>query len=310
MTEPSEPPVRWTELLAREELSVAPPDAATRDAAIGAMIHAAYRERERRVLRTRTLGAVALIVTAAAAGVVAGISRRAPSRVASLSTTTLAQGHVERLHAGLREPISGGATIAEGDELVTAGPSDVATVALPSKTQVKVEGASALRVVNTGATQQLALDTGAATFEVTKLHAGERFVVRTPDVEVEVRGTIFRLVLVAPDADCADGSRTRLSVVEGVVSVRFADRAEVRVGAGERWPDCVDARASRASPSAATSATAPAPAAVSSSATRASTSTSTSSTAIASAPSTSHATSDLGEQNDLLARAMLAKRQG
>ena len=66
---------------------------------------------------------------------------------------------------------------------------------------------------------------------------GERFLITTEDAEIEVHGTVFRVALTAPDAACA-GSRTRVSVFEGVVSVR-AGGNETFVAAGDAWPaDC------------------------------------------------------------------------
>jgi len=72
-----------------------------------------------------------------------------------------------------------------------------------------------------------------------KLRDGERFIVRTPDAEVEVRGTAFRLARVAAGAGCRGGMTTKLSVFEGLVVVRVGGR-ENRVAAGQEWKaDCV-----------------------------------------------------------------------
>jgi hypothetical protein len=70
---------------------------------------------------------------------------------------------------------------------------------------------------------------------VAKLEAGQRFVVLTPDAEVEVRGTRFHVALASPDENCGHGTPTRVVVDEGVVVVR-SPTGEVRVPAGERWP--------------------------------------------------------------------------
>jgi hypothetical protein len=71
--------------------------------------------------------------------------------------------------------------------------------------------------------------------KVAKLTNGQRFVVRTPDAEVEVRGTVFRVEIVEPDATCANGARTRVSVSEGLVEVRGAG-ASTYIHPGESWP--------------------------------------------------------------------------
>jgi hypothetical protein len=74
---------------------------------------------------------------------------------------------------------------------------------------------------------------------VAKLAPGDRFVIDTPDVQVEVRGTAFHLEVLPTSEACGDGSRTRLEVTEGVVEVR-SSHPLARVGSGQRWPlDCV-----------------------------------------------------------------------
>ena len=98
-----------------------------------------------------------------------------------------------------------------------------------------------------------------------------------------MRGTAFKVSLVSPDAACGGGTPTRVGVTEGVVVVRHAG-VESRVEAGQQWPSgctqpLVAARASSGS-SAAHGPAAAAPA------------------------------SSLGEQNDMFADAMAAKRRG
>jgi hypothetical protein len=88
--------------------------------------------------------------------------------------------------------------------------------------------------------KRFAVESGRLTAKVAKLGAGERFVVATPDAEVEVRGTAFRVSVVTPDPGCGDGTPTRLEVTEGVVVLRRAG-GETRVAAGERWPECAEA---------------------------------------------------------------------
>jgi len=63
---------------------------------------------------------------------------------------------------------------------------------------------------------------------VAKLKPGERFVVATPDAEVEVKGTRFELVVDGETSRCEPVLRTRLTVQEGVVAVRHEGR-EVRI---------------------------------------------------------------------------------
>ena len=64
---------------------------------------------------------------------------------------------------------------------------------------------------------------------------GERFVISTPDAEVEVRGTRFRVAVVPSGYNCSENTVTRVAVTEGIVVVRSSGR-ESRVQAGGLWP--------------------------------------------------------------------------
>jgi hypothetical protein len=104
-----------------------------------------------------------------------------------------------------------------------------------------------------------------------------------------VRGTQFRVSVVPSNPTCGDGTTTRVDVVEGVVVVRHAG-VEARVGAGEHWPAGCDAKEESKDQSA---NEAP----------------STAPHAAKAAPSAAP-TSKLGDQNDLYAEALAAKRRG
>jgi hypothetical protein len=129
-----------------------------------------------------------------------------------------------------------------------------ARLELSTGTRLELEGASTLTSRNQEQLQRFTLERGALGAHIAKLGAAERFVVDTPDAEVEVRGTVFHLrVLAAPEA-CGGGSRTRLEVDEGIVEVR-AGGSTARVPAGQRWPldctvhrDAVSSEAPRALP--------------------------------------------------------------
>lgn len=74
----------------------------------------------------------------------------------------------------------------------------------------------------------IALDEGEAAFHVTKLHEGERFRVRLPDGEIEVRGTRFVVAV--------RGHKTQhVSVSEGVVALHIVGTSEHVLLAGESW---------------------------------------------------------------------------
>ncbi len=133
---------------------------------------------------------------------------------------------------------------------------------------------------------------GAVSVHVAKLNAAERFVVVTPDAEVEVRGTRFKVDLVPAAADCGGGTLTRVSVEEGVVDVR-GPSGEARVPAGAQWPPGCDrpqapsARAPQGRPRATVARTAAVP------------------------PRSSEApSSTLATENDLFASALRAGREG
>jgi hypothetical protein len=142
-----------------------------------------------------------------------------------------------------------------------------------------------MTVASEGTTQRLDVEAGSVELHVAKLAPDHRFIVGTPDSEVEVRGTRFTVSVVAPDPSCGAGVRTRVGVTEGVVVVRHSG-VEDRVAIGEQWPSgCAHAAAN---PSSVTLKQAPG----------------------ASAPMAPSTISSLADQNDLFAVAASAKRRG
>jgi hypothetical protein len=281
------------------DVEALPPD---RDAAV-ARIAEALRARARAQRRKRLFTGLALAagVFALATGGVLAAYRTSPELEArDLGRVDVPSQGVTALREGRAEPLGAGSRLAEGTELRTTGASE-AHLSFDSGTRVTLGGAGRVRLVEQSQRKRFALESGSFFAKVAKLGPDERFVVSTPDAEVEVRGTAFRVTIVAGEAACAGGTPTRLEVSEGVVVVRHAG-AEVRVAAGERWPAC-DAPVVRASPSAAnltappsTSAHAhaegPAPART------------------AAPPSSGELSSRLAEQNDLFDEAMRLKRSG
>ncbi|MBI5487480.1 MAG: FecR domain-containing protein [Deltaproteobacteria bacterium] len=83
-------------------------------------------------------------------------------------------------------------------------------------------------LVGTQPDELVRLAHGTLTVEVSPLAPGERFRVVTADAEVEVRGTAFDVV-------AADDRLVAVRVFRGHVEVRPAGRAEVALGAGQRW---------------------------------------------------------------------------
>jgi hypothetical protein len=119
-----------------------------------------------------------------------------------------------------------------GDRIVTH--DGHATITSKNGTRVAVDAHGDVDLERTPTLRKLALHSGALEAHVTKLAAGNRFVVTTEDAEVEVRGTAFR-VAVSDAAAC--GTRTSVSVSEGTVWVRHHGKESV-VEAGAVWPKC------------------------------------------------------------------------
>ena len=179
--------------------------------------------------------------------------------------------------------------------------SDAFPIALTGAdgTTLEVDPRSELQLVRADVQRWFRLARGAVSAHVTKLKAGERFVVATPDAEVEVRGTRFKVTVVPSDEACGQGALTRVAVYEGVVVVRSLGH-QVRVEAGHRWPlGCPERTLSPVAPAPerATISVKHAPARVSS-------------TLLKSAPVESVLASTLATENDLFGAALKAGRAG
>ncbi|HEY8076478.1 MAG TPA: FecR domain-containing protein, partial [Labilithrix sp.] len=219
---------------AEEEAPIPPPREADRRAAINA-IESAIRVRAQRRSRSRVVyGVAAAAAVLFAVGGGALLARRGSdaTRVAATPTasaTVSGDGVVVDGASATTAPLAQGGHVAvrEGGH---------ATVALSTGTELALGDRGDLGVVEDGRSQIFALGAGSVRARVAKLHDGERFIVRTPDAEVEVRGTVFTVSIVPADS-C--GTVTRVAVEEGVVVVR-RNGVESRVARGERWPaDCV-----------------------------------------------------------------------
>jgi hypothetical protein len=203
----------------------------------------------------------------------------APAAAIAASVT----GEVLHVTKAGSSPLTVGSRIEVSDRVVALKDAR-AEVRLPSGTQLSLENGADLTVLGQAPMQVFTLTAGAVQAKVTKLAENERFIIRTTDAEIEVRGTSFRLAFAAPDPLCGKGTVTRVSVDEGIVAVRaFGD--ESLVNAGEDWPTCL----APAPAEAASSAAPPAP---------------------SFKPPAPKPVSDLAAQNDLFDRAMTAKRAG
>lgn len=244
-------------LLARAaERELPPPRPESRDSAIQAL-EMAIRRRSRKRQRLRYAEAlVAVASVAAATALVAGFrphrtpvtlsgSQKPSSDAAGnggnsgkkASDTVVVVAHPMGAGASIvagegATRLGDGVTLGEGSHVVAAADGR-ALLSFSTGTKLTLEEGGNLTIVNEAATELFTLSGGSLRADVAKLSAGQRFVVRTRDAEVEVRGTSFRVEVAPRDALC--GTTTRLTVFEGVVVVR-ASEGETRVAAGESWP--------------------------------------------------------------------------
>jgi ferric-dicitrate binding protein FerR (iron transport regulator) len=120
-----------------------------------------------------------------------------------------------------------------GDRMRT-GPGARLAISLSTGTRLDLDHTSDLELSELGPHQQFVLRGGQVHAQVAKLSAGQRFLIHTPDAEVEVHGTAFEVELLPAGHGCADLPTTQVRVREGVVSVRGSD-SEKRLGPGARW---------------------------------------------------------------------------
>ncbi|HEX8791845.1 MAG TPA: FecR domain-containing protein [Polyangiaceae bacterium] len=286
-----------SKLLARQErTSASPPTAANRAAAISAIEQAiAARARSRRRNRWLASLAVAATVALAAAGAVHEMRHRSQPLASSptVPSTPAAAGEAQVVGyavAGAASVVSSGGSaplserrmLPAGSRVVTP-PGGHVMLAFATGTDVALGEAADMTIAEEGVTQALRLDHGSLDLHVAKLSADQRFLVETPDAEVEVRGTAFKVSLVPPDAACGAGTPTRVTVGEGVVVVRHAG-VESRVETGQQWPSGCAQPVAATRPASGSSA--------------------------ARALGSVAPASSLGEQNDMFADAMAAKRRG
>jgi len=262
-------------------------------AAMEAALRAKARKSELRRRSTRFALAASFVLAALGGYAMHRRSRVAPQAEVTASVRRL-DGTASTWRNGQPVPFEG--ALNNGDRVTTAAGSH-AEIALSTGTSVVLGPSTDTTFTGANNLQSFSLATGRVHARVAKLHDGERFLVRTADVEVEVRGTIFEVSLAESDPSCGGGTRTRVSVTEGVVVVR-GNAGETRVAAGESWPSGCVAGAPTPSTSVAV-VTPPAP-----------------SVSAAPAPhpivsvSASASVDALAAKNDLFASALAAKRRG
>lgn len=221
-------------LVTQAEQAELPAAGGRRDSVVAAMALAIAAKRRRR--RAVVATGVALAMAAAVLLMV-----KASVRTTSPSASVDIRLRVERMggagHALVRgpssRPLADGDRVAEGDAVEAQQDGNV-TLAFPSGTRVTLSAAARLHVDALAATRRLSLEGGNLEAHVAKLGPGERFIVDTPDAEVEVRGTVFSIAIAAAD-HCLDRPlRSKVTVSEGAVSVH-AGTSQVLLHPGESW---------------------------------------------------------------------------
>ena len=232
------------EALAEEPIPSYPPDPGAEKLIIQAMAERIERDAKRRTARRVTLS-LALAAAFALAGTGALLGRHHAVVATTPPTPVVApapQGahvfgdHASVVHLGAELPLNGEVALSDGDRVVASAIGQAA-IHLPSGSRIAVEPGGEVSVVRQGLMQMFALDVGSIRASVASLAEGERFVVRTPDAELEVRGTAFR-VATGSAVSCGAHS-TRVEVESGTVVVRSGGKEE-RVAAGARWPASCD----------------------------------------------------------------------
>jgi ferric-dicitrate binding protein FerR (iron transport regulator) len=226
-----------------------------------------------------------------------------PSAPVSMAAMPSGQGAALRARDGVKALRSNEAI--QAGQAIETPPRGGAEVNLATGSRLGLGAETTLRVDEQRGLQRFFLTRGELSAQVTKLASGQRFVVQTPDAEVEVRGTQFQLSVLPRGEDCGAGARTRLRVSEGRVEVRQGGTVVAMVTAGQSWPtECATHSAARPQPDVQTgpvptpekSHAASDPSAAAHSSTR--------------ARSASAGPSALARQNDLYAQGVASRRQG
>ena len=203
------------------------PEDRQRDAVVAAMALAiAGRIRRRRIV-------IASAVTfAAAAGVALAVGLAWRPSTALVVDQVSGQGNV-LVHMASMQSLSDRQKLQPGDS-VRSGEGGTASFGFANGTKLALTPSSDLRIDEVGPTRRFFLFSGGVHARVSKLGRGERFVVDTPDSEVEVHGTVFTVGINPPSASCLGAATSKVEVSEGTVWVRSGEQ-QVVLRAGESW---------------------------------------------------------------------------
>ncbi|MDB5220037.1 MAG: hypothetical protein JWO86_7964, partial [Myxococcaceae bacterium] len=229
-------------LLAAEEIELTAPSTKEREQTVAA-IKAELSLRAQRGKRRRW--ARPLVGVAAAAVLVIGArtwsQRGAAPEIAGpvharSVVAEMVRGAVFVEQSGERVALRATTPLMRGSTIVAM--DGEALLLLPSGSKVDVEHATTVSLIEDGESELMVVDRGAVTSTVTKRGPGQRFVIRTPDAEVEVRGTVFRVSRLE-DPRC--GLQTRVHVDEGRVVVRAGQNGAMLERGGDWASPCVAA---------------------------------------------------------------------
>jgi hypothetical protein len=206
----------------------------TRDRGI-AVVAQAMRQSSRNRQRTR-FWALSLAAAAAVAVVSISVPKRPWTAGELRATRTCGSGRAPCAETVAAQPVVDVGHL-DGRDIVPGGSFQAdmhrsTQVQFDSGTRMVLDANTAVVYNEGSAIHRFSVSQGSVRLQVAKLSKGQRFLLNAPDVEVEVRGTVFAVRVVEPSAGC--GQRSQVSVEEGVVEIRSA--AEHRtLQAGERW---------------------------------------------------------------------------
>lgn len=223
---------RAARLLAQRR-STPPPREMSREEGVG-IVAQAILERSRRRRLKFLLGGGVVAASAAAALVLFALGRlQKPESFAAacragepcVDATAVDKGSVDG------QPFLPGARVA-------TTPERSRVIEFATGTRMTLGQSAELEYRAGAGVRRFGLLRGVLALSVNKLSPGQRFVIETPDAEVEVRGTVFEVAVANPETNC--GAATRVAVTEGMVEVRSGEH-EVRLSAGQSWPQgCSD----------------------------------------------------------------------
>lgn len=268
------------------------PTPGEREASLAALTNA-LATRPARVVRRRLLLGLGATAIAAAAAIVFVVPRLLSPGAGSPVTARLDRG-----------PLLAAGTVVQADA------ERPVSLSLSTGTQLRLSKGGRVRLAELGPRQHFVLDGGTLWAKVSPLARDHRFLIGTPDAEIEVRGTAFEVV-VAPDGTRCESGMTQVKVSEGLVTVRRGQQVW-QVAAGQSWPaPCSPPEPRSQASDAAPSAPATASLAAADVATNSRSRPSRIKRVVArERPATGPSASSLREQNNLFAAAMEARRRG